>query len=127
MSFTYTLSSDIGRVRLLVPDTNSVSPLFTDEEILAFLEIENQNPFHAAALAIETVASRELSTVPSDITLSDGTSIKNPSSAGKALLERAAQLRVRAMEIESYSDYGSFGVAEVNSIPFAAHRILIRR
>lgn len=39
MSFTYTLPSDIGYVRLLVADTDAANPIFEDAEITAFLTL----------------------------------------------------------------------------------------
>jgi len=39
MSFTYTPGTSIFYVRLLIPDTNSASPIFQDEEITGFMAI----------------------------------------------------------------------------------------
>jgi hypothetical protein len=40
MSFTYDPTTDLGKVRLLIPDTDSTNPIFTDAEITAFFQIQ---------------------------------------------------------------------------------------
>jgi hypothetical protein len=37
MTFSYDLSTDIGKVRLIISDKNLLAPVFTDEEIQVFL------------------------------------------------------------------------------------------
>ena len=41
MSFTYDLSTDVGKIRLLIPDTVSASAVFSDEELTALLALES--------------------------------------------------------------------------------------
>jgi hypothetical protein len=79
MAFTYILPSNIGYVRLLVADTDSANPIFSDEEITAFLALSGMvwqssqfysaaggqvnlpspptNYLRAAALALDALAS----------------------------------------------------------------------
>lgn len=57
MTYTYVLSTSIGKVRALVPDR--VEPAeFTDEEIEFYLSQESDSVPAAAALALETLASQ---------------------------------------------------------------------
>lgn len=54
MAFTYSLSTDVGKVRLKVADTNSAAYAFEDAEIQAFLD-EGGTVTKAAILAIQTL------------------------------------------------------------------------
>lgn len=56
MAATYDLTTDIGKVRLLINDTDVSNAHFTDEEITAFLDI-NSSINIAAALALESWAA----------------------------------------------------------------------
>jgi len=56
MSFTYDLSTDIGKVRLLISDTVAPSH-FTDEEIQVFLTLNGESVYPAAAAALESWAA----------------------------------------------------------------------
>lgn len=58
MAFTYTLSTAIGKTRLLIPDNDTTgSHIFEDEELQVFLDQGGGNPNLAAAKALETAAS----------------------------------------------------------------------
>lgn len=60
MSFTYTLSTDIGRVRLKIADTVSTAYAFEDDEITQFLT-DGSTVLGAAKLAMMALlASRAL-------------------------------------------------------------------
>lgn len=62
MAFTFDVSTDRGKVRLLIADTRSdlpESPIFQDTDIDAFLEMEDSSVKRAAALAAETIALNE--------------------------------------------------------------------
>jgi hypothetical protein len=64
MAFTYDLSTDAGKVRLLLNDIpegtgDDVTAVFTDAEIAAFLDIEGGVVKLAAAQAIDTNATNE--------------------------------------------------------------------
>lgn len=58
MAFTVDYSTNTGKVRLLIADTNATYPQFTDEEISAFLEMEGSFR-RAAAMALEVIAVNE--------------------------------------------------------------------
>lgn len=59
MTVTYDLSTLIGKVRLYSKDTSLISPRFTDEEILVFLEMEGNDPRLAAAVNLENTAASQ--------------------------------------------------------------------
>lgn len=50
MAFTYILSTDIGKIRLITGDKNELEPVFTDEEIRVFLTAEGSVNLGAAAV-----------------------------------------------------------------------------
>jgi hypothetical protein len=54
MSFSYDLSSDLGRIRLFLGDTDDEDYFLEDEEITVFLE-EEPNKYWAAASAAEAI------------------------------------------------------------------------
>jgi len=68
MTWTYDLATDIGKVRLLISDTDIVPVTdahFSDEEIQVFLTIEGSVNL-AAALALESWASTYSATTNSE-------------------------------------------------------------
>jgi hypothetical protein len=52
-------SEPVGMVRLLITDINDADPLFTDDQIEAFLATEAANVKLAAATALEVIARSE--------------------------------------------------------------------
>lgn len=108
MAFTYVLSTDIGKVRLLTMDNNSSNYTFEDEEVEVFLAMET-GVKRATALALETIASNE-AFVLKRIELLD---LKTDGPAvAKELRARAADLRSQAERDEASEDGGSFDIAE---------------
>jgi len=90
MAFTYIVSTDRGRVRMLCTDRDETNPIFEDDEIDAFLAIEDESVRLAAALALETIASDQvlvLKVVKTLDTTTDGAAVAD------AILKRAASLR----------------------------------
>jgi hypothetical protein len=57
MAFNYDLSTSIGKVRLLIADTNSESYIFEDAEIQVFLDLNGSDLNRAAGQAYETWAA----------------------------------------------------------------------
>jgi|GEM_PF-3308082 len=60
MALTFDVTTSRGKVRLLIHDTDTATAanqLFTDAEIDAFLSLENQEVYAAAAAACESIAS----------------------------------------------------------------------
>ena len=93
MVFTYDVSTDSGRVRLLISDTDTLTPanqLFQDEEIAAFLALENGNVRLAAAQALETMASTQVMVLK---VITRGDISTNGAAVSQALLARADKLR----------------------------------
>lgn len=58
MSFTYLLSSNVGKVRLLIPDTVAATAELSDEEIEQFLSWRGNNVNAAAVMACEQLARK---------------------------------------------------------------------
>lgn len=113
MAFTYLLSNDIGRVRLLIPDTNAAAYVWEDDEITALLAAEGNVVKLGTALALETMASNE-AFVQKVIKLLELTT--NGPATAKALMDRAARLRKQAED--ELADAG-FDIAEMVVDDFA--------
>jgi len=61
MAFTYDVTTDRGKTRLLCTDTNSDVYLFSDAEIDAFLSMAiNNDVRRAASMALRTIAANEV-------------------------------------------------------------------
>lgn len=118
MSFTYDLTNAVGKVRLLIPDRIVADAFFTDEEVQAFLDMEEQDTFLAAALALDTIASDE-TMVLKVITMLDLST--NGPAVAKSLHERAESLRSRV-----YDDDCSIAIASMAVNDQATMDILIK-
>jgi hypothetical protein len=92
MSATYDVTTDIGKIRLFIGDTD-VTPasdaIFTDEELQVFLDIEG-SVRSAAAAAIEALANDSARTAKMLRTLNFQ---KDTRQAAKAMLDTAQRLR----------------------------------
>lgn len=55
MAATYDLGSDVGKVRLEIPDTNIQRPLFSDAELQYFLDTNKKDVYLAAAHALSVI------------------------------------------------------------------------
>lgn len=106
MTATYVQGTDIATIRLYGSDTNLLSPIFSDEELLSFLTIEGDVRL-AAAAALERMASDKtlLAKVRAvgDISL-DGISL------AKQLMANAANLRDI---VEKNGAYAAIGFADI--------------
>lgn len=106
---------DIARTRLLISDTDTDSPVFSDEEIEAFLALEGQNVRRAAAQALDTIASNEAM-------VSKVIKTQDLSTNGPAV---AAELRARAKALRDQAESGAddptgdtaFGIVDFDSSP----------
>lgn len=110
MAFTADPSTNIGKVRLLVCDLDVAKPVFPDDnQILAFLDLEQDDVRCAGALALETIAgNRQLTMLVVqilDLKL-DGFSV------AKGLLATAKQWR-DAAELSDTTGWAGFDIAEV--------------
>ena len=109
MGYTYILSTDVGKVRLLIPDNRIDAVMFEDEEIEAFLALET-DVRRSAALALETIASDQALTLKVVRLLdlqTDGAKV------AESLMKRAATLRRQAEDAEAAEDGGAFEVIEM--------------
>jgi len=93
--------TDVGRVRLLIPDVKETDLLFTDVQIAAFLAMARGSGTvlvkRAAAAALEVVASSEamvFKVIRTQDLTTDGAKLSD------ALLARAARLRQEADDDE---------------------------
>lgn len=117
MAFTYDLTTDIGKVRLLIPDrTETPLYFFEDDEITYLLTAEGSNIKRATALGLETMASDE-AYVQKMIKLMDLTT--NGPAVSEELRARAASLRKQADD-EDAATTAEFDIAEwvVNDFSF---------
>lgn len=97
MTYTYDLSTDVGKVRLLARDNVEADAVFTDEDLEAYLEMEGDNVKKAAAQALDDIATSETQLL--EITSKMGVS-SSPASIANDLRNRAAELRRQAAEAE---------------------------
>ena len=58
--FTYDVTTDRGKVRLLITDTDAANEIFNDNEIDAFLTMMSGSVFRAAAVALYQIAASEV-------------------------------------------------------------------
>jgi len=87
MAATYDLATDIGKVRLLIDDTDIADAHFTDEEITAFLTMASDSVNLAAAIALESWASSLSETAESE-TIGDYKYVKKLIANKLALAQR---------------------------------------
>lgn len=113
---TYDLSTDIGKVRLLIGDHPKAGEeiiyefMYSDKEIQAFLDLSNGSAYLAAATALDMIAadwsktSRSVSIL--DISVSDGDFAGALRDMANALREQDAQTSESV--IEAYFIPGAF-------------------
>lgn len=101
MAFTYDVASLAGQVRLLIGDTVSTDPLFQDDEIAAFLDIEEQDIRLAAALALDAMAANQVMVLK--VITQNGVST-NGAAVAQALRAQAKTLRDQAEMSSGGSD-----------------------
>lgn len=92
MAYDFTTSA--GRVRLLISDVDDTDPLFSADEIDAFLALAD-GVLRAAALALETIAANE--TLLLKYARSRGLELNGPA-VGRELRMQAKQWRDTAAE-----------------------------
>lgn len=109
MAFTYDVSTDVGKIRLAIFDTNPDAYIFEDGELSAFLSMEGSNIKRAAALALETMASNEAYVLKAIRLLDIST---DGSKTAASLMQRAAALRQQADRDDAAASGGAFDVAE---------------
>jgi hypothetical protein len=114
MAVTYDIATDVGRVRLLITDTDVDNPIFQDEEIQVFLDMTISGGANdirlAAAEALDTIARNE-ALVLKRITLMD-LQTDGPAVA-KALSEQADRLREQS-DSDAEIDVIEMGLTDAN-------------
>lgn len=119
MSFTYNPETSAGQVRLLCTDAIEEEYIFEDDEIGAFLVLEDSSVRRAAALALETLSTDE-ARVMKKIEVSN---LKTDGPAlAKELRERARSLREQA-DLADARDGSSWDYAELAVTDAAAEEI----
>lgn len=125
MAFTYDVATLAGQVRLLIGDTEATDPLFQDDEITAFLDIEEHDIRLAAALALDVMAANQVMVLK--VVTQNGVST-NGAAVAQALRAQAKALRDQA-ELASGGDAGDalFDWAETVGVSdtFARHERII--
>lgn len=89
---TYDASTQIGKVRLRIPDRDAQALLFSDEELTQLLEDNGGNTLLAAADALEILAGD-----PQRIHQYRRGGISQAAASTEAILLRAARLRAQAV------------------------------
>lgn len=110
MAIDYT--TDDGRVRLLINDTDETDEVFTEAEIAAFLALEGGNVKLAAAQALDTIADDEALTskvIRTQDLATDGAKVAD------SLRKRAAALRQQAIDDDELGGY--FEIIPFDSYP----------
>lgn len=122
MTFSYTIGTDIARVRMRIRDTVEMRALFSDEEIQDCIDTERSSWKRGAALCLETIATNEalLLKVIKELNLStDGAKLAD------SLMKQAQKLRDQADEEDSFSADGLFDWAEQALNPASVEEILV--
>ena len=110
MAFTYDVTTDRGKVRLLITDRDAAHEIFNDDEIDAFLSMMSGNVLRAAAVALFQIAANEvllLKVIKLLELQTDG------ASAARALKELAKEYQEKADLAEAGEAGGSFDWAEM--------------
>jgi len=108
---SYDPSTDAGKVRLLITDTDTTNEIFTDVEINTFISMAAENDIRlAAAEALETIARSE-ALVQKKIKLLDLTT--DGPAVAKSLMDSAKSLREQAAN-ESDIDWIEIGLTTWN-------------
>lgn len=123
MAFTYDVSTDIGKVRLLISDTKEADLLFQDEEIQAFLDLNAANVKRAAAQALDSMAANQVMVLKVIRLLdlsTDGSAVE------RSLHELAKQLRDEA-DLADSDDGGLFDYGEMVTNAFTMRERVIKQ
>jgi len=114
---TFDLTTDVGKVRLLIPDLDeSGNHIYTDAELSAYYSLAGLNHYLAAALALECAGTNEalrLKVARALDLATDGAKLLD------AIMGRAKQLRADAVANPQASTIAdiAFGFAQVAITP----------
>lgn len=108
----------VGKVRLLIADTDEDNFLLSEGQITAFLSIESSRVKRAAALALEAIAT-------SEVLISKKIRTLDLQTDGPAV---AAELRAQAKQLRDQDDQdgdeGPWAIDVINFDPLAPYRTL---
>lgn len=94
MNWTYDPSTDAGKVRLRISDTDADRPVLSDEEIAAYLDMAGDSIPLAGAMALESIAVNEILCLK--VVNLMGAIQTDAASASKVLMGLAQKLRDEA-------------------------------
>lgn len=107
----YDVTTNVGKVRLLLNDIDDNSPVFSDDELQAFLDIEGGSIKRAAAQAIDSQATNEALAAK---VIKDHELTTDGAKLADAMRKHAAALRAQAKEDEGNADEGfAFEVVDI--------------
>lgn len=116
MAFTYLpATTDIGKIRLLIPDSDAANAIFSDEEITALLLMEGSRVKRGAAACLEVLSSSE-AYVQKAIRLldlsTDGPKVAAELRARAAILRKQNADDLAAEELAAETDLSGFEISE---------------
>jgi hypothetical protein len=111
MTWTYDPTTDVGKVRLRISDTDTTRRILDDEDIEAFLEMSGDSVVLAAAMALESIAINEVLCLK--VVNLMGAIVTDAASAAKQLLALAKSLRA---EYEQMGDPDSPGFLSIEMV-----------
>lgn len=101
ITFTYDVTTALGKTRLYAQDTVSANAIFSDEEITSFLAINSNNIFLAAADALEIIAANQAYVLK--VITNNGLTTNGPAVAA-ALQATARQWRAKGLISDGTAD-----------------------
>jgi hypothetical protein len=123
MAFTVDYTTNLGKVRAIIRDVDSTKAIFSDEELQPFLDICNDTVLLAAAMALDTMATRQALVLKVQQTLElklDGAKV------AEALREHADRLRKQYEDL-MLEDEAGFDIAQVLDTDFAVNEYLLKK
>jgi hypothetical protein len=123
MTWTYDPTAPNGQVRLTISDTQETTPIYSDEEISAFLTMENNSVLRASARALESIAVNQALTLKVIKLLQLATD-------GAKLAETLLKLAKNYRDQAEFTDAAGgllFDWAEFVDEPFAANERLTKQ
>lgn len=123
MAFTVDYTTNLGKVRAVIRDVDASKPILSDEEIQPFLDLTNDTPILAAAMVLDTIASRQALVLKVQKTLElelDGAKVAD------ALRKHAETLR-KQYETMMLEDEAGFDFAQVLDTDFAKEEYLLKK
>ena len=122
MSWTFDSGTDLGKMRLLISDTDQSRPIMDDEDLQAFTIIAGHY-WPGAAMALDSIATNEVLT--QKVLTIMGTSTDGAKVA-KELRARAMQLRADFKNFGPTTELG-FATAEMPDGAFSREEMLLKQ